>query len=185
MLPFKKYTNIFQNSYYQDILNETPFKQNQIYSKGIWCLEPRKTCWMSDTNTNLEYSEKIMEPIKLTKKIAEIRNKLNDKFGIFYDSVLVNYYPDGGAGMRYHSDPLSNKWDTNFIIVSFGITRKLVFRKIADYDKKYTFQLNDGDCINMFDDCQDQYQHSIRKDKQINSGRISLVFKRNIHSPLI
>ena len=80
--------------------------------------------------------------------------------------------------MRYHSDPIENKWDNNFMIVSFGATRKLVFRKISDFDKKIYYDFNDGDCVNMFDNCQELYQHSIRKARNINKGRISLVFKR-------
>ena len=178
MYPFCKYDKIFTGSYFKDILDEVPFKQNKILSGSEWVLESRKTCWMSDSDITLEYSDKSMVPIKLTKTVSKIRDILNSRFGFYYDSVLINYYPDGGAGMRYHSDPIENKWDTNFMIVSFGATRKLVFREIQNFDIKIYYDFNDGDCVNMFDDCQDLYQHSIRKDKHVNDPRISLVFKR-------
>jgi len=177
MLPFCRYEKVFENSYFDRIVNDVPFTQNKILSSGIWVDEPRKTCWMSDNDVTLEYSDKTMKPIRMSKSIEEIRDKLNSEFNIYYDSVLVNLYPDGGAGMRYHSDPIDNKWDTNFMIVSFGAIRKIVFRDIKNFDNKYAFDFNDGDCINMFDDCQDLYQHSIRKDKHIKDPRVSLVFK--------
>ena len=178
MFPFCKYDKIFTKSYFEDIKKEVPLKQNKILSNGVWVQEPRETCWMSDVGMTLEYSDKSMNPIKLTKTISDIRDTLNSRFGIYYDSVLINYYPDGGAGMRYHSDPIENKWDTNFMIVSFGATRRLVFREINDFSKKIYYDFEDGDCVNMFNNCQDLYQHSIRKGKNVEGGRISLVFKR-------
>ena len=178
MLPFKHHSNIVDNiELFDKVLTESKPKTDIIFNKNEWCPELRGTTWMSDDlSITLEYSEKIMQPINLTPSVQIIRTKLKEKFGIYFDSVLVNYYPDGNIGMRYHSDPI-NKWDTNFMIVSLGDTRKLIFREIKNFDNKYNFDMNHGDCIHMFDDCQDLFQHSVRKNKSAGP-RISLVFKK-------
>lgn len=180
MLPFKHYPKVFSNTnLFYKILEEVTFNQDSFFNNGTWCKELRGTSWMSDNlSTTLEYSGKIMNPNNLSPTISYIRNHLLDTFGIYFDSVLANYYPNGTSAMRFHSDPLANKWDTNFVIVSFGSTRKLVFREIKDYQTKYYIQFEDGDCVHMFDKCQDLYQHSIKKDKHLDKPRISLVFKR-------
>lgn len=178
MLPFKYYADIFDGDYFTQLENEIDFKQEMFNSKGDWILEPRKTSWMSDDLTNcLEYSNKKMYPNKMSPTIKKIQTILNDKFNIYFDSVLANYYPDGKSAMRYHSDPI-NKWDTNFMVISFGIPRKFIFRRIDNYKEKHEYNISNGDCIHMFNKCQDLYQHCIKRDNSISLPRISLVFKR-------
>ena len=36
---------------------------------------------------------------------AQVRGAVHEALGRHYCSVLVNYYPDGGSGMRFHADP--------------------------------------------------------------------------------
>ena len=181
MLPFQFYSKVVTNINIDNLESEIPFSREKINSNGEWIPESRLTCWMSDDNTTLEYSDKEMEPIRLTEKVSEIRDILNQKFGIYFDSVLANYYSDNSVGMRYHSDPLGdNKWDPNFMIVSFGSDRKLIFREIKNVDIKYPFEMSNGDMVHMFDDCQDTYQHSVRRVKTKIGPRISLVFKKSI-----
>ena len=178
MLPFKYYSKIFEGDYFTPLLDEIAFKQEMFNNKGEWILEPRKTSWMADDLSNcLEYSNKKMLPNQMSPTIKKIQKSLNEKFNIYFDSVLANYYPDGKSAMRYHSDPI-NKWDTNFIVISFGITRKFIFRRIDNYEEKHEYHLSNGDCVHMFDDCQGLYQHCIKPNKSISQPRISLVFKR-------
>ena len=179
MFPFKHYKKVINEELFETLLDETKPTYDTFINNNFNCKELRGTKWMSDNKMTLEYSDKIMQPICLTPTIKKIRDMLYDKFNIYFDSVLLNYYPNGNIGMRYHSDPIGNKWDTNFMIVSFGGARKLIFREIKDIDTKYSFNMNNGDCIHMFDNCQDLYQHSVRKQKN-GLPRISLVFKKKV-----
>lgn len=56
----------------------------------------------------------------------------------------------------------------------------LLFFKIKNVDIKYPFEMSNGDMVHMFDDCQDKYQHSVRRVKTKIGPRISLVFKKSI-----
>ena len=69
-------------------------------------VEDRDTCWFSDDSVPFEYSGKVMAPASgLSGGIAAVRDAVHDAIGRSYDSVLVNHYPDGGSGMRFHADP--------------------------------------------------------------------------------
>ena len=179
MFPFKHYKNIIDENLIDIVLGETNPTYDTFINNQFECQELRATKWMSDKQMTLEYSDKVMTPSKLTPTISKIRDILHDKFNIYFDSVLLNYYPNGNVGMRYHSDPINNKWDKNFMIMSFGDTRKIIFREINNINTKYSFDMDNGDCIHMFDNCQDLYQHSVRKKKN-GTPRISLVFKKSL-----
>jgi len=156
---------------------EIHFRQDNIVINNIEIKEERQTCWMSDTDHTYIYGEKTMEPDIMTVNVQNVRNKINDKYGVYYDSVLINYYQNGNVGMRYHSDETYGKWEEDTVIISFGNTRRLVFREILNYDNKTYFDVSSGDLIYMKDGCQDIYQHRVLKD-QGTKDRISLVFKK-------
>jgi alkylated DNA repair dioxygenase AlkB len=49
----------------------------------------------------------------------------------YYDGCLLNLYPDGGSGMRYHVDPdQGTLWDYETAVVSVGASRRVAFREI-------------------------------------------------------
>lgn len=181
MLPFRHYSNFIDiKPSVEKLKEEIPFVQQEIINGGVKIKESRLTCWMSDQlETTLEYSGKSMLPIYMTSWVKKIRDIIFNKTGIYFDSVLVNYYENGSTGMRYHSDPLGNgKWCEDFFIISIGSSRKIVFRQSDNFDNKYNFIAKNGDAIHMFDDCQTRYQHSVRKDNNVKEPRISLVFKK-------
>jgi alkylated DNA repair dioxygenase AlkB len=120
-----------------------------------------------------------MNPIKLTKTLKKIQFAIELKYGIYFDSVLINYYKDGSSGMRYHSDATYNKWHQESVVVSFGSSRKIIFREINNFDNKTNIIMNSGDLLFMKEGCQDIYQHRVTKDKSISDERISLVFKKH------
>ena len=142
--------------------------------------ERRHTAWLSNNSKlTFEYSGKVMSPKPIPTFIETIRIKLLEDFGIDFDGVLVNYYPDGNVNMGYHSDPIEDKWCNDFIILSLGSTRDFIFREILNRECKIKFSLSEGDLIYMYDDCQEKYEHTLKKCKYDNQERISLVFKKS------
>lgn len=68
-----------------------------------------------------------------------MRDELQRLTGVWYDSVLINYYGDGKCGMRYHVDPLYGVWSPESAVVSIGDTRTFIFREISDYNSRCAF----------------------------------------------
>ncbi|KAK9830177.1 hypothetical protein WJX72_010148 [[Myrmecia] bisecta] len=167
-----------------DVLAEITLQRDLIVmADGRVVEEARETAWQSDAGLTFCYSGKEMSGGSLTPFVAHIRDRLAAYFGVYYDSVLINHYPDGKAGMRYHSDPLYGVWDSDTAVVSLGDTREFVFRDVlpslgppipagADSRSKagkpwaepahMPYLIANGDVVRMFGDCQDRFQHCIK-----------------------
>ena len=176
---FGKKSGFIINDYFNDLLSEIEFSQDDLFVDGLLIKEERLTAWHSDKDHSYIYGGKKMNPIKLTKTLKKIQFAIELKYGIYFDSVLINYYKDGSSGMRYHSDATYNKWHQESVVVSFGSSRKIIFREINNFDNKTNIIMNSGDLLFMKEGCQDIYQHRVTKDKSISDERISLVFKKH------
>lgn len=143
--------------------------------------ERRKTAWLSNNSKlTFTYSGKTMSPRPIPKFMELIRLKLVEEFGIDFDGILVNYYENGNSSMGYHSDPIDNKWSNQFVIISIGAQRDFIFRNREDKNLKISYDFQDGDLIYMFDNCQEQYEHCVKKCKADYNDRVSLVFKKSL-----
>ena len=79
---------------------------------------------------------------------------------------LCNLYPAGeDAACKFHSDPEhGSHWHLSTAVVSCGEPRRFAFRRIGAEDDerdRHSFHLFDGDVVEMFDNCQDVYQHAV------------------------
>ena len=75
-------------------------------SSNLVVPERRKTAWEGDDGVApFAYSGKSMKRNRWSSLVKASRDRLMDVSGIYYDGCLLNLYPDGGSGMRYHSDP--------------------------------------------------------------------------------
>ena len=168
-----------KSEYFNDLKNEINFVQDDVIIDGIKIKEERLTSWMTDYDYSYKYGSKIMQSKPMSKTIKIIQQIIQQNYGELFDSVLINYYKNGNVGMRYHSDEVYDEWNEHTVVVSFGSTRKLVFRLIDNFDDKTYFDFSSGDLIYMKEGCQSMYQHRVMKDSKINEDRISLVYKKH------
>lgn len=148
--------------------------------------ERRQTAWEGDDGVApFAYSGKTMPRRSWSPAVQATRDELVDRIGQYYDGCLLNLYPDGGSGMRYHSDPdQGTLWDNDTTVVSVGATRRFSFRELpgsADTAARpHAFVVMNGDVTHMDGDCQERFQHTVKKadDQRESAARASLVFKR-------
>ena len=121
--------------------------------------------------------------------VLRVRDALEAETGVRYDCVLLNLYPDGRSGMRYHHDPDQGRlWGFHTAVVSVGETRRFCFRPTRGGHeaggKTHIYTVFDGDIVHMFDHCQADYQHSVRQAEKAgiaeSGARASLVFKQTL-----
>ena len=196
-LPFVQYKDIFPDITIDSVLADIEIKFDTFTAKRngilVECREPRGTAWFSDSGNTFVYSGKTMYPRALTPNLSVIRDKLEALLSVRYCSVLVNYYPNGKSGIRYHSDPLYDVdnptkqiWEDDSAVVSVGDSRNFVVRETeadSDLDRKYyRYVVESGDVFHMFMGCQKSYQHTVQVEKHEENSkpRISLVFKKRI-----
>lgn len=97
-----------------------------------------------------------------------------------YNSVLINWYEDGGEYIGYHSDKTDHLVpDSNIYGVSFGSERIMRFKNKEDATT-IDFKLENNSIINMMGGCQSVFQHSIVQTKKVCGKRISLTFRKVI-----
>ena len=146
-------------------------------------VEDRDTCWLSDAGVAFAYSGKSMAAegtLHDTEGVAVVRDAVHASIGDLYDSVLINHYPDGTSGMRFHSDPgqgpgastagageaeQGGGWGYSTAVVSVGGTRLFTFRRIGQPEVRVTFAVRHGDCLHMYADCQRTWQHSVVREQ--------------------
>lgn len=145
--------------------------------------ERRQTAWQGDHGIGpFLYSGKSMPRREWSPTVRKVRDTLILQTGQRYDCCLLNLYPDGGSAMRFHIDPDQGRlWDFDTAVVSIGATRRFAFRSIENSDEPpHNFVVMHGDVTHMFADCQEYYQHAVKKADQRaeTTPRISLVYKR-------
>jgi len=179
-LPFAVYPNLCPGLSVEALTGEADFRRDDVVTaSGALLPESRLTGWQSDVGASFHYSGKTMEPSgPLTPRVAAVRDALHQRFGVRYDSVLLNLYPCGASAMRFHSDPGQGvEWQEDTAVVSVGSERRFVFREIADHSRRWAYTLRGGDCVRMFADCQKRLQHAVLSEAGDVAPRVSLVFK--------
>ena len=166
----------------EDLREEVALSRDNVQTaSGRVMPEARLTAWQSDGGHSFTYSGKnsVPPPGGLTPKVAAVRDELAKLLGVSYDSCLVNLYPDGSSGMRYHSDPQGKEWAADTAVVSIGAPRRFVFRAIGDHATRCGVIVRSGDVVHMGPGCQERFQHAILPEASAESAapRISLVFK--------
>ena len=111
----------------------------------------------------LAYSGKVMKPAAVHARGCQTQRLIWRRTGQRFDCALLNLYPSGGLACAYHTDPdLGRLWARDSVIVSVGETRPFAFREIGDQERDAAwFRVRGGDCVWMFADCNDAYEHCV------------------------
>jgi alkylated DNA repair dioxygenase AlkB len=172
----------------ENVKSQVDFSAEEIRTSNNQVVqERRQTAWQGEGDVpGFAYSGKIMETKPFSPVVRTVRDILSENMGSHYDCCLLNLYPDGDSGMRYHIDPDQGlSWGFDTCVVSVGATRRFAFRdipgkKTATISQPHNFVVMDGDVTHMFDNCQAEFQHSVKtsEDKGEKASRSSLVFKQ-------
>jgi len=102
-------------------------KPPRVTSSGVYYT------WFSDFDNTVHNFSKAhlngFDPQPFTDVLEEIRSQITETTGKYYNSVLINFYPDGKSALSAHSD--DSKWlgeEFDVPSVSFGATRDIIFR---------------------------------------------------------
>jgi alkylated DNA repair dioxygenase AlkB len=192
-LPFRIHPSLLREVHGLSVprlAKQARFKVEHIRTKSNTLVqERRQTAWEGDSHVApFEYSGKSMKRENWSPLVKQVRDRLHSLTGDYFDCCLLNLYPDGGSGMRYHADPdQGDLWDYETCVVSVGATRRFAFRdvlsnKVSTVSSPHVFVLMSGDVTEMFGDCQQRFQHTVKTadNKKEKVARASLVFKKSL-----
>jgi alkylated DNA repair dioxygenase AlkB len=176
------YRNFFDlresDKIFQTLRDEISWRQDKmkIYGKDIDL--PRKTAWYGDQNKSYTFSGIHLNPEPWTPMLLQMKERIERASGVMFNSVLLNLYRHGNDGISWHTDAEPELGENPVIgSVSFGGTRRFMFRHRQDQTLKTEVELTHGSFLLMAGETQHFWQHQIPKTSRQVEPRINLTFR--------
>lgn len=175
------YPNFFNKTdsgeLFQALRGSVEWKQESmnIYGKNIPF--PRLTAWHGDQDKPYSFSGLTLQPQPWTKELLVIKNRVEPKANVNFNSVLLNLYRNGNDSISWHTDA-EKELGTNPVIasVNFGETRIFQLRHVKTKEK-LEIPLGNGSLLIMSGTTQHFWQHQIPKTAKVVKERINLTFR--------
>lgn len=144
---------------------------------------PRLNAWYGDAGRDYRYSGTRFRALPWTPELQSIRDSVNQRLSLSFNSVLANLYRDGSDAMGWHSDNEPELGEMPAIAsLSMGGGRRFLLRprKESSAEHQMEFQLDDGSLLLMAGTVQTHWRHSVPRTRKPAAPRINLTFRRII-----
>lgn len=163
------------------LLEETPWRQNEIQLFGKTHNEPRLTQLYGDAGLDYGYSGIKFKALPWTTTLANIKADVENAAGTEFNVCLLNQYRTGQDSNGWHADNEPELGQNPIIAsVSLGQERFFHLRHNENKDWRFKFLLENGSLLLMKDQTQHTYKHQIAKTKREIGVRINLTFRKVI-----
>lgn len=163
--------------YFDYLLNEIPWKQDQAIIFGKLIITKRKVAWFGEKPFEYSYSNTTKIALPFTSELLEIKNTIETLTQETYNSCLLNLYHDGSEGMAWHSDGEKDlKKNGAIASVTFGAERKFAFKSKRTKEVVSKI-LQHGSLLVMKDETQTNWLHRLPPTKKVHRPRINLTFR--------
>ncbi|WP_407404304.1 alpha-ketoglutarate-dependent dioxygenase AlkB family protein [Chryseobacterium sp.] len=164
-------------SFYQYLLNQIPWENDESMIFGKLIITKRKVAWFGDENFEYTYSKRSKYALSWTQGLLELKNRCEEKIGETFNSCLLNLYHDGSEGMAYHSDDEKDLKKYGAIAsLTFGAERKFLF-KHKSTKEKVEILLENGSLLVMKGATQENWVHRLPPTTKSKAPRINLTFR--------
>lgn len=151
---------------------------SQSSQNGKQCQSKRHFSLFSDKENGFyTISKTIIKAKPLSAILKRLITKINHHFNEVYNSVVVNYYPDGMSYIGPHTDGKKNLGKHGVITISLGATREFVIYEGFPAQKIYSLGVVHGQLVQMSGQFQDNYAHGVPIDENCCNERFSLTFR--------
>ena len=177
--------NTAANAYYDYLIQQIEWKNDEAIIFGKHILTKRKVAWYGDLPFEYTYSKTTKKALPFTKELQKLKAICEEKSGETYNSCLLNLYHNGDEGMAWHSDAEKDLKKYGAIAsLSFGATRKFGFKHKQTKETVY-MMLEHGSLLVMKDTTQSNWLHRLPPTKLVKIPRINLTFRTINSLPLI
>jgi len=166
------------NALFKELLEKTPWQQDEITVYGKKHLQPRLTALYGNEGKPYSYSNITMQPHYWTPTLQKIKNLVENPAETNFTTVLLNYYRNGNDGNGWHADN-EKELGINPIIasLSLGVERNFQLKHNIDATQKLNIVLENGSLLLMKGATQHFWKHQIPKTKKNIGPRINLTFR--------
>lgn len=143
---------------------------------------PRQQAWYADEGIHYRYSENQMQSHRWVEPLVSIKQRVEQIAGESFNSVLVTYYRNGHDYVGWHADDEAELGNQPLIAsLSLGQSREFRFRHKKTETSGY-IELHDGELVIMQAGFQEQWQHCVPRQEQVDKPRINLTFRKVLMS---
>jgi alkylated DNA repair dioxygenase AlkB len=165
------------DDYFQALLQNIEWKQESMNMYGRQIDFPRLTAWYGDNDKPYSFSGITLSPHPWSKELLEIKQMIEPKADVEYNSVLLNRYRDGNDSISWHTDAEKELGQNPVIAsVNFGAERKFQLKHM-ETGEKIEINLKHGSLLVMKGELQHFWKHQVPKTKKKVSERINLTFR--------
>lgn len=152
---------------FDELLEHAPWRQR---TRTMWdrdLLEPRLVAaW--DTG----------EP--LPQQVRELVAPLDERYGVAFDSCLVNLYRDGQDAVAWHGDTVRKRLtDPLVATVSLGARRSFLLKPVGGGSVARRYRPGEGDLIVMGGACQHEWLHTVPREASASGARMSVTLRHS------
>lgn len=180
---FEYFTGFVSNpsGWYDKLMKEVEFDQNQVFVYGKTYDEPRLTAVYGLDHVldkHYIYSKSVRKLKPMTPSLLRLRNLVEFYTEIKYDFVLINLYRNGWDKVGWHSDDEPMMDCTNIASISLGEERTFKFREKETKKTIWKEQLESGSLVWMKQGCQENLEHEVPRTLKQVGKRINLTFRK-------
>lgn len=165
------------DSFFKLLKENILWKQESMNMYGKQIAFPRLTAWYGNDDKPYSFSGITLTPNPWNPVILEIKNRIEPKASVTFNSVLLNRYRDGKDSISWHTDAEPELGKNPIIAsVNFGSTRKFQLRHVRT-NEKIEIELTHGSLLIMQGELQHYWQHQVPKTNKAIGERINLTFR--------
>jgi alkylated DNA repair dioxygenase AlkB len=165
------------NTYYNLLLKNINWKNDEALYHGRHIVTKRKVAWYGDQGFLYTYSNTTKQALPWTNELIDLKRKTELITNSQFNSCLLNLYHDGNEGMTWHSDDEKSMGKNTVIAsLSFGAQRKFSF-KHRRTRQTMSLLLENGSLLVMRGNTQSNWLHSLPLSSKINHPKIILTFR--------
>jgi len=174
------YPGYFEALNLLESLDQYELLQEKIVLFGKEINQPRLSRLYGIKGTNYKYSGKLFEAKPWFGSLEALALRCSEICETEFNTGLLNYYRNGCDSMGLHADDEKELGPNPTIAsVSYGATRKMIFRK-RNSKEKLAIPLMHGDLLIMSGSLQHYWKHELPKEKQVELPRLNITFRKLI-----
>jgi alkylated DNA repair dioxygenase AlkB len=162
----------------EQLCTTVPWQQETLNFGGRRVLVPRLQAWYGDFTANYGYSGLQLRPLPWTSVLLDIKTKIEKRFDMSFNSVLLNYYRNGQDSVAWHSDNEAALGPDPLIAsLSLGKERRFELKHRDGLTSKVNIELADGSLLLMGSGLQQYWFHQLPKQSWVTEPRLNLTFR--------
>jgi alkylated DNA repair dioxygenase AlkB len=116
----------------------------------------------------------------LPEAVAELVAPLDARYGVAFDSCLVNLYRDGSDAVAWHADTVRKVLrDPLVATVSLGSRRAFLVRPAEGGPVARRYAPGEGDLLVMGGAMQHDWHHTVPREKTVSGARMSITLRHS------